>query len=106
MIDVKQAVEKSADYLRGIEFSAPQELRVEEVELLRDDSCWMITLGFRGDQLVADPDRKGHDGVFHPNDLAGKPIAYPKYKREFRVFRVRNEDGKVESMKKRVISDW
>ena len=76
MIDVKQAVEKSADYLRGIEFSAPQELRVEEVELSGDDGCWMITLGFRGDQLVADPDRKGHDGVFHPNDLAGKPIAY------------------------------
>ena len=66
----------------------------------------MITLGFRGDLLVGDPDQKRHDGVFHPNDIAGQPIAYPRYKREFRVFRVRNEDGKVESMKKRVISDW
>ena len=78
MIDVKQAVEKSADYLRGIEFAAPQELRVEEVELSDDDGCWMITLGFRGDLFVGDPDQKRHDGVFHPNDIAGQPIAYPR----------------------------
>ena len=107
MIDVKQAVEKSADYLRGIEFSAPQELRVEEVELSADEGCWVITLGFRGDPLMAGPDPKRHDGdPIGPVSLDAQLIAHPKYRREFRVFRVRKEDGEVESMKKRMFDDW
>ena len=107
MLDVKQAVQISADYLRDIEFSAPQELRVEEVELSDHDECWMITLGYRGDQLMAGADRKRHDGnLFGSVSLDARPIAHPKYRREFRVFKVRKEDGEVESMKKGSFNDW
>jgi hypothetical protein len=101
MLDVKQAVQKSADYLRGVEFSAPQELRVEEVELSDDEGCWVVTLGFRGDQLVVNADRSAGTLFTQP-----RPIAHPRYKREYRVFRIRSQDGELRGMKKRVESDW
>ena len=101
MIDVKQAVEKSADYLRGIEFGAPEELRVEEVELSDDEGCWVVTLGFRGDQLVV-------DASSNVGTLFGqaRPFVHPEYKREYRVFRIRSDDGELKDMKKRVESGW
>ena len=101
MIDVQQAVRKSADYLRGIEFAAPEELRVEEVELSDDEGCWVITLGFRGDQLVVDTSRNG--GFLFGQ---ARPIAHPEYKREYQIFRIQSEDGALKDMKKRVESDW
>ena len=100
MIAVKEAVQKAVDYLQEISISGQQGLRVEEVEMSEDGRYWLVTLGFHGDELLVGPTRKQVDvGLFGPASIDARPITYPKYRREYRVFRVRAQDGEVEDMK-------
>ena len=100
MIGVKEAVQKAVDYLREVSISGQQGLRVEEVEKSQDGKYWLVTLGFLGDELLVGPTGKQLDvGLFGQVPLDARPIPYPRYRREYRVFRVRAEDGEVEDMR-------
>ena len=102
MITPKEAVGKSVEYLRELSLDEPEDLRVEEVEI--DNGHWLITLGFRGERLVAGPGIE-QQPLFGRSNV-NYAEAHRQYDREYRLFRIRSEDGEVEVMKKRVESDW
>lgn len=94
LINVRSAVDAATKYLQEvkdllIEPGAPiQGLRIEETELSEDDQYWLITLGF--DRLVP----------AHLDPLLAISITR-KYEREYRIFKIDAQTGKVQSMKVR-----
>jgi len=93
MIDVKAAFSSAYEYLQVVQDMLGgklEDLRLEEVELADDKTSWLITLGYdlpvknrsQLEELLASPTR-------------------PKltFRREYKLFRVNAETGKVEAMK-------
>jgi len=79
MVEAKEAAANAEKFLHALyEGKQISSVRVEEVELSSDQAHWLITLSF-------DP---------RVNSIGLDP-------RTLRVFRVRREDGVVESMKMR-----
>jgi hypothetical protein len=85
MIDLKQAVQATYDYLQSLQgmMGHPlNNLRLEEVELSEDRNFWLITLGF--------------DSIIKKNRLA---IELDISTREYKIFKVNSQSGEVEAMK-------
>ncbi len=81
MIDVKEAARVAAEYFADLYSSAdPDSLRLEEVELAEDEQYWMITLSFR---------ESVEERQWLSNDTS----------RQYKVFKIDAETGKVISMK-------
>ncbi len=72
MIDVKEASQRSIEYLKGL-IEKIYELTLEEVELSDDEQFWFVTLGYNKEQ-------------------AG-------YLRVYKQIKILAEDGKFISMK-------
>ncbi len=87
MVDVKEAVKQALEYFTGLYQGSYSNLALEEVELSDDEDYWLITLGFT-------PPTTGLGA------LAGANI-----RREYKIFRIKSETGKVLSMKIRIIND-
>lgn len=90
MIDVKEAVKRACDYFESL--YAQQNISgvlLEEVELTEDERYWLITLGYNALPEV----RKS----LHAK-LVGASV------REYKVFKVMGDTGKVVSMKIRRVA--
>ena len=98
MITFKDAVENSIRFFKDVSVTAPQGLRVEEVKLSDDDEHWLITLGFQGEELVVEADS---GSLFGGRTQAQ---AHPRHEREYKLFRVRRDDGNVEEMTIRTLT--
>jgi|GEM_PF-228812 hypothetical protein len=91
-IDVRGAVETARNYLRQVldqlveSGNLIQGLRLEETELSDDNQYWLITLGF--DRPVGE----------HLDPLQAV-VNNKKYEREYRIFKIDAQTGKVQSMK-------
>ena len=95
MITAEQAVENAISFFNRVSTTAPQGLRVEEVKLSNDEKCWLITLGLLGDQLVLQPRRTEALPI---GPRTSEAIAHRSHEREYKLFRVRRDDGTVEDM--------
>ena len=100
MITPKQAVENATRFFKEVSAAEIRGLRVEEVKLSDDDQHWLITLGFLGEELVVDSD----PGSLFGGLAQAQPLAHPRHQREYKLFRVRREDGKVEEMTIRTLA--
>jgi len=92
--DVKVAASAAQKYLISLLKTMGnldiKDLRVEEVEFSEDDQSWLITLGFtRPADRLEDP--------------LGEVLATPRYRREYKIFKVDAETGQVKSMKIRQV---
>jgi hypothetical protein len=91
-IDAKQAAALSLEYFRELFPDVRiSNVALEEVELLEDENCWLITLGFD------EPLRRTRSSVplnKSLTDLFGTPLM-----RKFKVFKVDAKTGKVISMR-------
>jgi hypothetical protein len=77
MIDVKEAVRISSDYLRLLyEPTQLNDVLLEEVSLSDDEKHWHVTLGFSRPAFTPDPMRA----------LIDSPLRQGKYQREYKVF--------------------
>jgi hypothetical protein len=92
-LGVKDAVQVAINYFRSLQAQiAPeiQDIRLEEVEISEDEQFWLITLSF-----------------IQPSDVSQNPlpgiITKPQYERNYKLFRINAETGKVEAMKIRVV---
>ncbi|MEC4803807.1 MAG: hypothetical protein SAJ12_19350 [Jaaginema sp. PMC 1079.18] len=92
-LKVEEAVKAAIDYLQKLRQSIGfdvKDIRLEEVEVSEDDRYWLITLSFT-----------------QPSDLTKNPlpgiVTQPKYQKEYKIFRINGNTGKVESMKIRVV---
>lgn len=98
-IDVKQAVLNASTALG--EFYSGQVLtgvQLEEVELSDDEKSWFITIGF----YLEEP-RPPMSPVSGPASALQQMFLRPEYKRQFKIFKVDTETGRVVSMKIRPI---
>lgn len=83
-IDVRRAVSAAKKYLQSLQSILEykiQDLRLEEVEFSEDRKYWLITLGF-----IA-------------NTTGEEESFFSKKERDYKVFKVNAETGKVEAMK-------
>lgn len=86
MIDVKQAVQLAANYVK--EMYEPQQLediRLEETEKTDDGSYWFITMSF-------ERSTKRRRGKLH--EFANQPPI-----RDYKILKINAESGEVQSMK-------
>jgi hypothetical protein len=89
MIDVKQAVKVSYDFVNQLYGSEPlKQLTLEEVELTEDDRFWLVTLGLTRPEAALNPI---------------EAFIMPKQKREYKIIKVRADSGVVQSMKMREV---
>lgn len=92
MIDVRQAVQSAKNYIQNLQdmLENPLDnLRLEEVEISEDESHWLITLRYD----VEDRSR-----------LPTLLINQDKFtSREYKLFQVNSDSGKVEAMKIRKV---
>ncbi|CAN2041224.1 conserved hypothetical protein [Candidatus Magnetomoraceae bacterium gMMP-15] len=86
MIEAKDAAKNAAIYYQEITGKVKDFLSIEEVELDDKEEYWYITLG-----IIAE---EGHDPFFRGTR--------PKYD-EYKVFKISAINGKVKSMKIRLI---
>ncbi len=92
LIDVRSAVEAARNYLQQVmdqlidPGSPMQGLRLEETELSDDKQHWLITLGF---------DRPMGEHL----DPIQSIVNSKKYERDYRIFKIDAQTGKVQSMK-------
>jgi hypothetical protein len=93
LTDVKKAAIAAQEYLLSLWGGTGekiQDLRVEEVEISEDDKFWLITLGFsRPADRVEDP--------------LGEVLDAPRYRREYKIFKVDADTCQVKSMKIRQV---
>ena len=95
-IDAKQAAALSLEYFKELFPDARiSNVALEEVELVEDENCWLITLGY--DEPVGRT-RSSVPLNKSLTDLFGVPLA-----RKFKVFKVDARTGKVISMRIRRI---
>lgn len=93
LIDVKKAAIAAQEYLLSLwggMGEKVQDLRVEEVEISEDDKFWLITLGF---SRLAD----------RVEDPLGEVLDTPRYRREYKIFKVDADTCQVKSMKIRQV---
>lgn len=96
MINVKTAVKIALDYFAQIYPEAKQkfqDIRLEEVELSDDESTWLVTIGFSR-PLPPDPSLK---------NVSKFLLGEHEYQRDYKVFRIDAQSGKVRSMKIRAV---
>jgi hypothetical protein len=98
MIDVKSAVKIARDYLTDFYPEGLSNLMLEEVELSNDEQYWLITFGFDTDRLAAEPLADVLTKVRPAADYLR-----PKYVRDYKIIKLRAEDGKPVSMKIREV---
>ena len=86
MIDVKNAVKTSRDYITGL-YSGEEilDLSLEEVESSEDGKYWLVTLGFT--KQMAQP--------LNPMEA----MTGPKFSRVYKEIKVDTKSGEVCSMK-------
>ena len=92
VIDVRRAVQSARDYIQDIQdlLESPLEnLRLEEIELSEDEQYWLVTLGY---------DIEKQNNL--PMLLASKP---QELSREYKLFQINSDSGKVEAMKIRKV---
>ena len=102
MITLKEAVEHAVRFFKEVSITDVAGIRVEEVKLSDDEQHWLITLGFLGEELVLDS--ASPPSVLGTTLLGIKELAHPRYQREYKLFRVRREDGAVEEMTIRTLA--
>ena len=87
----KKAVLAAKQYFTSLwEINEFEDLRVEEVELSEDEKFWSITLGFnRPADRVEDP--------------LGEVLDAPRYRREYKIFKVDADSYQIKSMKIREV---
>ena len=102
MITAEQAVKNAVSFFNRVSTTAPRGLRVEEVKLSGDEKCWLITLGLLGDKLVLQPRRTEPMIPIRPH--TSEALAHRSHEREYKLFRVRRDDGTVEDMTIRSLS--
>ncbi len=94
MIDVNTAVKLARDYFVKLYPNKVQtylDVQLEEVELSKDERTWLVTIGFSR-PLSGEPTLKSL------SKLLG-----PEYKREYKIFTIDAESGKVRAMKIRAV---
>ena len=91
MSTVKEAALAAQQYFHSLWIDHKiEDLRVEEVELSEDEKFWSITLGFnRPADRVEDP--------------LGEVLDAPRYRREYKIFKVDAETFQIKSMKIREV---
>ncbi|NEP39641.1 MAG: hypothetical protein F6K35_10475 [Okeania sp. SIO2H7] len=91
LTDVKKAAIAAKQYFTSLwGINEIEDLRIEEVELSEDEKFWSITLGFnRPADKVEDP--------------LGEALDAPRYRREYKIFKVDAETGQIKSMKIRQV---
>lgn len=93
MVDVRSAITDARDYIKEFQslLDNPLEnLRLEEVELTKDKQHGLITLGYDN------PDRlKNLPALLSPE--------FQQSSREYKLFRINSDSGKVEAMKIRKV---
>ena len=82
MIDVKEAADRAIRYMQSLPNMPATAIRLEEVGLTNNEAFWLITLSFMDDT--------------EPRGLAAIANA-PE--RQYKVFEIDAETGKVRSMK-------
>ena len=86
-VDAKQAARLSLDYFNELFPNAViSNVALEEVELLEDENCWLITLGF-------------DEPLRHKPLAAINVFGPPPPARQFKIFKVDTKTAKVISMK-------
>ena len=88
MVDVRFAVDAARNYIKDFQelLDNPlHNLRLEEVERTEDEKYWLITLGYD------DPEGLKHIPAFLTPETRLSS-------REYKIFRVNSENGKVEAM--------
>jgi len=89
MVDVRFAITAARDYIKEVQplLDDPLEnLKLEEVELTEDEKHWLITLGY--------------DKINKPEEVPEfLPPAFQRPSREYKLFRINSDSGKVEAMK-------
>ena len=86
MVDVKQAIREVIAYFAEL-YPQMGNVHLEEVELSEDERFWYITIGYT-------PPNEKVTGLY---ELFGS-------KREYKIFKVNSETGKVISMKIREVA--
>lgn len=86
MIEVKQAIKISQDYIKEL-YSGDEirDLSLEEIEVTEDSKFWLVTLAFT--KQMTQP--------LNPIDA----MTGPKYARFFKELKIETESGQVRSMK-------
>lgn len=94
MVDVTFAVNAARDYIKKFKplLDDPLEnLRLEEVELTEDEKYWLITLGY--DNHL--------NSSLNSSDFLTPAFRRPE--REYKLFRINADNGRVEAMKIRKV---
>jgi hypothetical protein len=91
MITVQQAVKQAHEYFDSLFKDRYSNIILEEIEFNELDGCWYITLGY---DIVDTTGEQQNIPVF-----SGVLVPKIKYRREYKIFKVRGEDGNVLSMK-------
>jgi len=77
-IDAREAAKIAKEYLQSLDVNTdPRTIQLEEVELFEEEGCWLITLSYIS-----------KDAPFYLGIV-----------REYKIFEIDSESGKVKSMK-------
>lgn len=90
MIDVKEAIECSLEFMKDIysdDLDSFEAIRVEEVDYSESEDIWLITLGWTDRSLMEPP------GPFA--QISGTTTKPP---RTYKTFHVHEKDGTVKKM--------
>lgn len=89
VIEVREAVEAAKEFAREVfEYEDLKYLRLEEIELSRDEEYWEVTLGW----VTPEDARRSTSGIALVKGATELP-------RTYKTFHVNAETGEVESMK-------
>lgn len=92
--DAKQAAKLSLEYFNELFPNAvTSNVALEEVELLEDENCWLITLGFD------EPTRPKNLSTVQMNKAIADLFGASSTTRKFKIFKVNAKTGKVLSMR-------
>lgn len=99
MIDVMDAIKKSTEFLDQLSSlsgstTSINDVRVEEVELSRDDNFWIVTLGWND-----------YAKAKRPTTMAQLAGAATEYVWTLKTFYISVEDGSITKMMIRDIND-
>ncbi|MBU0567852.1 hypothetical protein KJ693_07415 [bacterium] len=90
MINVKEAAQKAAQYLKSLVLDAT-DIMLEEVELTDDEQSWLITLSY-----TASSASTGSSVAADIQNIFG-------FGKTAKVFKIKSDNGKVMSMKIRKV---
>ena len=97
MIDVKEAVKIAAAYFADLYADQSySSVLLEEVEYKENTNIWLITLGYSPPQTIP-------ENVRDQFSLLSPLSAFPAKERQYKIFTMDAETGKVLSMKIRTV---